>query len=107
MLRFDVIGLRKERPVHVKGPVILVILVPFVLPVVNLVVHHRSCKMQLPSKFGCQSESDFPSQRALFTSFGAILIMSPGAKHDQCRTAIGRAPCGGPYRIFDGGPHAG
>ena len=107
MLRFSVIGLRKERLVHVKGPVILVILVPFVLPVVDFVVNRRSCKMELPSKFGCESESVFPNKRALFTSFGAILIMSPGAKHDQCRTAIGRAPCGGPYRIFDGGPRVG
>jgi hypothetical protein len=86
VLRFDVIGLRKERPIHVKAPVILVILVPFVLPVIDLIVHRRPCKMQLPSEFGYQSESDFPNQRALFTSFGAILIMSPGAKHDQCRT---------------------
>ena len=85
MLRFDVIGLRKERLVHVKGPVILVILVPFVLPIVDFVVHRRPCEMQLPSKFGCEFKSDFPNQRALFTSFGAILIMSPGAKHGQYR----------------------
>jgi hypothetical protein len=47
VLRFKVIGLRKERLLHVEGTVKLVVLVPFVLRVVYLVVHCRLGKMKL------------------------------------------------------------
>ena len=42
VLRFKVIRLRKERFIHIEGPVIFAVFVPFVLRIVYLIVHRRS-----------------------------------------------------------------
>jgi hypothetical protein len=47
MLRFKVLRLRKEGFVHIEGPVIFMVFVPFVLRIVYLIVHRRSCKVEL------------------------------------------------------------
>ena len=47
VLRFKVIRLRKEGFVHIEGPVIFMVFVPFVLRIVYLIVHRRSCKVEL------------------------------------------------------------
>ena len=77
VLRFKVIRLREERLGHVKGPVIFPVLVPLVLSVVDLVVRRRSRKVQLC--FPVVSIRTCPTLISvrMFTSFGAIRIMSP------------------------------
>jgi len=47
VLRFKVVRLRKEGFVHIEGPVIFAVFVPFVLRIVYLIVHRRSCKVEL------------------------------------------------------------
>jgi len=47
MLRFKVIRLTKEGFVQVKGPIKIVILVPFVLRIVYFIVYRRLCKVEL------------------------------------------------------------
>jgi hypothetical protein len=42
-----IMGLCKERLVHVEGTIIVMVLVPFVLSVVYLVVHRRLGKVEL------------------------------------------------------------
>ncbi len=49
VLRFEVLGLHEERFAHVEGTVIVVVLIPFVLGVVDLIVHSRVCKVKLTS----------------------------------------------------------
>ena len=85
MFPFKVIGLREERLVHIKCAVKLPVLVPFVLAVVDLVVCVRSCEMQLPPKSSVVGQSGLFDERAPFTSFGAIRIMSPVPKPGQFR----------------------
>ena len=45
--RFTVVRLCEERFVHIEGPVKFIIFVPFILRIVNLIVHCRSRKMEL------------------------------------------------------------
>jgi hypothetical protein len=47
VLRFKVIGLSKERLVHVESTVKFIVLVPLVLSIVYLVVHRRLGKVKL------------------------------------------------------------
>jgi hypothetical protein len=47
VLRFKVIGLSKERMVHIESTVKFMVLVPLVLGIVYLVVHCRLGKMKL------------------------------------------------------------
>ena len=77
MFPFKVIRLREEGLVHIKGAVKEPVLVPFVLAVVDLVVCVRSCEMQLRTESSVVGQSGLLDERAPFTSFGAIRIMSP------------------------------
>jgi hypothetical protein len=45
--RFTIVRLREERFVHVEGPVKFITLVPFVLRIVDFIVHRRSRKVEL------------------------------------------------------------
>jgi hypothetical protein len=47
VLRFKVVRLRKEGFIHIEGPVIFMVFVPFVLRIVYLAVRRRSCKVEL------------------------------------------------------------
>jgi hypothetical protein len=47
VLRFTVVSLRKERFVHIEGPVKIIIFVPFVLGTVDFIVRRWSSKMEL------------------------------------------------------------
>jgi len=47
VLRLKVVRLRKGGFIHVKSPVKPIILVPFVLKIVDFVIHRRSCEVEL------------------------------------------------------------
>ena len=98
MLRFKVIRLRKERLVHVEGPVVLPVLVPLVLSIVDLVVRRRSRKVQLPTSVNVPS---YLISVRVFTSFGAIRIMSPASEARSMVRSEDGPRCQGPYRIVD------
>ncbi len=59
VLRFKIVRLREEGFVRIEGPVIFIILVPSVLRIVYLVVHRRSCKVEL--RANSAMSPDFPN----------------------------------------------
>ena len=59
VLRFKVVRLREEGFVHTEGPVIFIILVPSVLQIIYLIVHRRSCKVEL--RANSAMSQDFPN----------------------------------------------
>jgi hypothetical protein len=102
VLRFKIIRLRKEGFVQIEGPVIFIIFVPFVLRIVYLVVHRRSCKVELRGTSTVSLDSESPNETR----------QSPHSERSvQCHLVnvnivTRRAPRGA-YRISDGAPRAG
>ena len=100
VLRFKVIRLCKERFVDIEGPVIFTVFVPLVLRIVYLVVHRRSCKVEL--RRNSTVSLDSPNETCDLPHSGRSV---------QCHLvsvniATQRVPRGR-YRIFDGAPRAG
>ena len=107
MLRFKVIRLTKEGFVQVKGPIKIVILVPFVLRIVYFIVYCRLCKVELRTEGRIRYWSlDFPNKIVTHLIWGNPYNVTWLGVNNMVQT-IKRASKRKRYRISDGALCAG